>query len=111
MATTEPVWSSNLSSALVCKGNAMKMGLKQVVGTIASALFVVAVCQAQGDVVALAKSDPAKLVSNTIENELKHANEPTKYMYKDRRQTLHVITTKEMVETTDGTVARLIAFN
>src|SRR5690242_15544950 len=89
----------------------MKTGLRQVVGIIAAMLLAVALCNAQGDVVALAKSDPSKLVANTIENELKHANEPTKFMYKDRRQTLHVTTTKEMVETVDGTVARLIAFN
>jgi hypothetical protein len=85
--------------------------LKQVLGICAALTLATALGQAQSQVVALAKSDPAKLVHDTIENELKHADEPSKYMYKDRRQTPHVTTTKEMVETTDGTVARLIAYN
>ena len=84
--------------------------LNQVLG-IAAALVLTAACAQAQQALALAKSDPAKLVHDTIENELKHADEPSKYMYKDRRQTPHVTTTKEMVETTDGTVACLIAFN
>ena len=84
------------------------MTVRQVLG---SAVLVAAVslCHAQSQVLTLAKSQPSKVVADTIQNELKHADEPTKYMYKDRRQTLHMLTTKEMVETTDGTVARLIA--
>lgn len=77
----------------------------------AAVLLTIGLCHAQSQVLTLAKSSPAKLVADTIENELKHANENSKFMYKDRRQTLHTITTKEMAETTDGTVARLIAWN
>jgi hypothetical protein len=89
----------------------MRMHLKQVLGTAMTLLVATTLYAAQTQAVALARSEPAKLVSEAIENELKHADDPTKYMYKDRRQTPHVTTTKEMVETEQGTVARLIAFN
>jgi len=89
----------------------MRMTPRQVLGTAATVLLIASLCHAQSPVLTLAKSAPSKLVADTIENELKHADDNTKYMYKDRRQTLHMTTTKEMVETTDGTVARLIAWN
>ena len=90
----------------------MKITTRKFVCVAAMLLFTSGVCvAAQSHSLELAKSDPAKLVHDTIENELKHADEPTKYMYKDRRQTPRLTTTKEMVETTDGTVARLIATN
>jgi hypothetical protein len=89
----------------------MKRCRQQVLATIAALLLSAApVCLAQ-DAVTLAKKEPAKLVHDTIENELKHAEDNTKYMYKDRRQTLNQTTTKEMVETDAGTVAKLIAWN
>jgi hypothetical protein len=55
---------------------------------------------------------PRELVRLTIENELKAANQDsTHYMYKDRRQTPDGSKTKMMVETTQGTVAYLVAVN
>jgi hypothetical protein len=89
----------------------MRTSHKHVLGAVLAIISSATFCAAQSQVLALAKSDPSKLVADTIENELKHANDNTKYMYKDRRQTLHQTTTKEMVETTDGTVARLVAWN
>lgn len=89
----------------------MRTSHKHVLGAVLAIVLSATLCAAQSQVLALAKSDPSKLVADTIENELKHANDNTKYMYKDRRQTLHLTTTKQMVETTDGTVARLIAWN
>lgn len=96
----------------VVRKGTMKMTTRQLACVAAVLLFTSGVCAgAQSHALELAKSEPAKLVHDTIENELKHADEPTKYMYKDRRQTPRLTTTKEMVETTDGTVARLIAWN
>jgi hypothetical protein len=86
-------------------------GIRKSIVTAAVVLLFALCSQAQNPVLTLAKSQPSKLVSDTIENELKHNNERSKFMYKDRRQTLHQTATKEMVETTDGTVARLIAWN
>jgi hypothetical protein len=96
----------------VVRKSTTKMTAIQFACMTAVLLFANAICvAAQTHALDLAKSDPAKLVHDTIENELKHADEPTKYMYKDRRQTPRLTTTKQMVETTDGTVARLIAWN
>jgi len=52
-----------------------------------------------------------ELVRRVVENELKHTEDHSHYMYKDWRQTPALTTTKEMIETNDGTIARLIAVN
>jgi hypothetical protein len=104
-------FSQSESTAARLQAAGMSAVAARTLAICAAVLLTVGLCHAQSQVLTLAKSNPAKLVADTIENELKHANDNSKFMYKDRRQTLHVITTKEMVETTDGTVARLIAWN
>jgi hypothetical protein len=104
-------FSQSESTAAKLQAAGMSAVAARTLAICAAVLLTVAFCHAQSQVLTLAKSNPAKLVADTIENELKHANDNSKFMYRDRRQTLHMITTKEMVETTDGTVARLIAWN
>jgi hypothetical protein len=58
----------------------------------------------------LAKSDPHALVQSAIENELKNSyghRPPARYLL--RKKTRNVDTTKEIVETSQGGVARLVA--
>lgn len=53
-----------------------------------------------------------ELVQHTVDNELKAGNDNSvHYMFKDRRQTADGSRTKMMVETTQGTVAYLVAIN
>lgn len=55
---------------------------------------------------------PQELVRRTIDNELKASNtDNTHYLYKDRRQTPDGSRTKMMIETSQGTVAYLVAIN
>jgi hypothetical protein len=61
---------------------------------------------------ALAKSDPHALVQTAIENELKNSyghRLPVRYML--RKKTKNADTTKEIVETRQGDVARLVAID
>ena len=55
--------------------------------------------------------DPAALVRNASWNELHSSGPPSPVRYKLRKQDAKSITTKEIVETKDGDVARLIARN
>ncbi|HZC43133.1 MAG TPA: hypothetical protein VE195_03100, partial [Acidobacteriaceae bacterium] len=60
----------------------------------------------------LAKSDPHALVQSAIENELKNAyghRAPVRYLL--RKKTRNLDTTKEIVETSQGGVARLVAIH
>ncbi|MES2223017.1 MAG: hypothetical protein V4587_18855 [Acidobacteriota bacterium] len=60
----------------------------------------------------LAKSDPHALVRAAIDNELKHSygvRPPARYLL--RKKTRNTDTTKEMVETKQGGVARLVALH
>lgn len=52
-----------------------------------------------------------ELVRRTVDNELKAGNDETHYMFTERRQTPDGSRTKMMIETTQGTVAYLIAVN
>jgi hypothetical protein len=55
---------------------------------------------------------PRELVRRVIDNELKASNDDSlHYLYKDRRQTPAGAKTKLMIETTQGTVAYLVAIN
>jgi hypothetical protein len=64
-----------------------------------------------GHTTAAMPSIPAnQLVAQVVDNELK-AKDEGRFMYRDRRQTPAGSKTKEMVETNDGVVARLIAVN
>ena len=58
-----------------------------------------------------APADPAALVRNASWNELHSMGQPNPVRYKLRKQDAKGITTKEIVETKDGDVARLIARN
>ncbi|MFB3815696.1 MAG: hypothetical protein ACE14L_16460 [Terriglobales bacterium] len=58
----------------------------------------------------MASTSPNELVQRVVENEL-HAQDEGDYMYRDWRQTPAGSKTKEMIETRDGVVARLIAIN
>ena len=55
--------------------------------------------------------DPAALVRNASWNELHSSGTPSPVRYKLRKQDAKAVTTKEIVETKDGEVARLIAKN
>ena len=55
--------------------------------------------------------DPVALVRNASWNELHSSGPPSPVRYKLRKQDAKSITTKEIVETKDGDVARLIARN
>lgn len=58
----------------------------------------------------LAQSDPAALVRKTAQNELQHSyghRHPSRYLL--RKKTQNTDTTKEIVETANGDVARLVA--
>jgi hypothetical protein len=56
--------------------------------------------------------EPQELVRRTVDNEIKAGNvDDIHYMFKDRRQTPDGSKTKMMIETTQGTVAYLIAVN
>ncbi|AXC14726.1 hypothetical protein ACPOL_5478 [Acidisarcina polymorpha] len=58
-----------------------------------------------------ASSDPAALVRRASQNELRPSSPPYPVRYKLRKQDEKGVTTKEIVETKDGDVARLIAKN
>jgi hypothetical protein len=51
------------------------------------------------------------LVREVVQNELRAAEDPMAFMYKLRRQTPAGSQTKEIVETQEGAVARIIAYN
>lgn len=53
---------------------------------------------------------PNELVREVVDNEL-HARDEGSFMYRDRRQTPKGSNTKEMIETKDGIVARLLMVN
>jgi len=67
---------------------------------------------AKPSAVQLPSIPPRELIQRVINNELKASQEDnTHYMYEDRRQTASGSKTKMMVETTQGTVAYLLAVN
>jgi hypothetical protein len=74
----------------------------------ASLLLPLHAAFAQGDDVA---RDPVPLVRRASQNELKSANGNHPYRYQLHKIDDNKITTKEIVETKDGDVARLIAMN
>jgi hypothetical protein len=55
-------------------------------------------------------TDPNQLVAKVVDNEI-HARDEGRFMYRDWRKTPEGEKTKQMVETNDGVVARLIAIN
>ena len=57
------------------------------------------------------RSSPTDLVINTVANELKAANAPGHYMYRMRIQKADETQLKEMVETKDWLIGRLIQIN
>src|ERR1700722_7662376 len=74
----------------------------------ASLLLPLHAAFAQGDDVA---RDPVPLVRRASQNDLKSANCNHPYRYRLHKIDDNKITTKEVVETKDGDVARLIAMN
>jgi hypothetical protein len=55
--------------------------------------------------------DPITLVRKAVENEAHAANDNTYYMYRTRKETPKGTELKQYVETTQGTVGRVIAYN
>ena len=55
--------------------------------------------------------DPIILVKEAVENEAHAANDNTYYMYRTRKETSKGTELKQYVETTQGTVGRIIAYN
>jgi hypothetical protein len=55
-------------------------------------------------------TDPNQLVAKVVDNEI-HARDEGRFIYRDWRKTPEGEKTKQMVETSDGVVARLIAIN
>ena len=55
--------------------------------------------------------DPLALVRKAVENEAHAANDNTYYMYRTRKETPKGIELKQYVETTQGTVGRVLAYN
>jgi hypothetical protein len=78
---------------------------------LASALAALPWVAAQADAQTSPASDPAALVRRASQNELHSAAPPYPVRYVLRKQDEKGITTKEIVETKDGDVARLIARN
>ncbi len=59
----------------------------------------------------MATTSPDALVARVIQNELAESDEGSSHMYRDWRQTPDGSKTKQMIDTRDGVVARLIAIN
>jgi len=55
--------------------------------------------------------DPITLVKRAVENEAHAANDNTYYMYRTRKETAKGTELKQYIETTQGTVGRVIAYN
>ncbi len=58
-----------------------------------------------------AKLDPVELVRKAVDNEAHAANDNTFYMYRTRKETPKGVELKQYVETTQGTVGRVIGYN
>ena len=78
---------------------------------VVGVLLGVATAMASQQNPAAAPIDPAALVRNASWNELHSMGQPNPVRYKLRKQDAKGITTKEIIETKDGDVARLIARN
>src|SRR5271163_287262 len=85
----------------------MLSALASVSAILVCAVPAIALPQAPED----AAVDPVALVRNASWNELHSSGAPSPVRYKLRKQDAKSITTKEIVETKDGEVARLIAKN
>ncbi len=85
----------------------MLSALASVAAVLVCATPSIAFSQAPGE----AAVDPAVLVRNASWNELHSSGSPSPVRYKLRKQDAKGVTTKEIVETKDGDVARLIAKN
>jgi hypothetical protein len=85
----------------------MLSALASVAAMLVCAAPAIASPQAPGE----AAVDPAALVRNASWNELHSSGTPSPVRYKLRKQDAKAVTTKEIVETKDGEVARLIAKN
>jgi hypothetical protein len=85
----------------------MLSALASVAALLICAAPAIALRQEPGE----AAVDPAALVRNASWNELHSSGAPSPVRYKLRKQDAKGVTTKEIVETKDGEVARLIAKN
>lgn len=81
--------------------------LARAIGLLLLAAPAAALAQAQP----AATPDPAVIVKNASWNELHSSGSPYPVRYKIRKQDQKAVTTKEIVETREGDVARLIAKN
>jgi hypothetical protein len=80
-------------------------------GCLTAALLGATTAIARAQTPSGAANDPAALVRRASKNELRSTAPPAPVRYKLRKQDDKGVTTKEIVETKDGDVARLIAKN
>jgi hypothetical protein len=92
-----------------CDGGRLYLlsALASVAAMLVCAAPAIASPQAPGE----AAVDPVALVRNASWNELHSSGTPSPVRYKLRKQDAKGVTTKEIIETKDGDVARLIAKN
>ena len=64
-----------------------------------------------GQAAAKGQIDPMALVKRAVENEAHAANDNTYYMYRTRKESSKGVELKQYIETTQGTVGRVIAYN
>jgi hypothetical protein len=75
-------------------------------------LLGTAVCAAAPQASVSATINPLELVRKAVENEARAANDNTYYMYRTRKETPKSgVELKQYVETTQGTVGRILAYN
>jgi hypothetical protein len=70
-----------------------------------------AVCASAGDQPRQPTSDPLELVRKAAQNEAHAANDNTYYMYRTRKESPKGVELKQYVETTQGTVGRVLSYD
>jgi len=78
---------------------------------LAARIFVIGVVLSSRALAQVPDLPPQELVRRAVSNELEQTTDGIHYMYQVRRERPSGSTTKQLVETKDGVVARLIAIN